>query len=78
VYRIKKLKKAIKVQQRAVEPLMNKKQGCLHNNNIYKQKRIKVFRETPLPNKRILIPQYRFVFVCGYYCCVDGPINAII
>jgi hypothetical protein len=27
---------------------------------------------------RMLICYYRFVFVCGYYFCVDGPINAIL
>jgi hypothetical protein len=35
-------------------------------------------RETPLPSKRMLIRQYRFFFVCGYYYCVDDPIIAII
>jgi hypothetical protein len=30
---------------------------------------------TSLPNKRMLI---RIYFVCGYHCCVDGPINAIV
>jgi hypothetical protein len=36
--------------------------------------KVETCSETPLPNKRMFIRLYRFVFVCGYYCCVVGPI----